>query len=218
MEKEQLIQAVSLKIASGEISREEIIRRLGLIPTAQFSPQSVVVADNSGNRHFTVTKMLYVLGAGIVSIGILIFIAQLWDDMGTVGRISITFGLGVLFAALGSMLLQQVAVTRIGQVFHAIGGLLIPGGAMVALIDLNIDSEWSIAIVFLCISAMYVLLNYVHKNIVLSIFTILNVTAAVYLVCYAVLEPVLRYYDLTDVLLYLTMTFGLCYLALAHTF
>lgn len=65
--------------------------------------------------------MLYVLGIAIVIIGIIIFISQIWYDLGSFGRIIITLGLGFLFAAIGSLLLKNKPDENIGAIFHFIG-------------------------------------------------------------------------------------------------
>ena len=112
------------------------------------------------------TKILYVLGAAIVVVGIVIFVAQVWDDIGSFSRIIITLGLGLLIAAIGSVLLNNKPETNIGAVFHLIGGLLIPGGALVTLYELNvdIDSLWPITITFGVILVFYLLLTYIRLD------------------------------------------------------
>lgn len=174
------------------------------------------VSKNS--KHFDATKMLYFLGSAVVVIGIVLFVAQVWDDIGAFGRISVTLGLGILFAAIGSVLLKNKPANNIGSVFHGIGGLLIPGGAMVALSELNVDtvSLWPVTITFGVIFAFYIVLNFVHKNAVLTFFAIANGTAFMYLLFEAIVDGSL--YDHWEWHAYLTMAVGASYLLLAHSF
>jgi hypothetical protein len=162
--------------------------------------------------------MLYVLGAAIVLIGIVIFVSQIWDGIGSFGRISVTLGLGFLIAAIGSMLLKSKPDENIGAVFHFIGGILIPGGAVVTLSELNVDlvSLWSIAITFGVIFAFYLLLNSVHKNPILTFFSIANGTAFVYFIVEAIVDG--PFYKHEVLYAYLTMVIGASYLLLAHSF
>jgi len=216
MNKEELLQELSAKISVGEISREEVAGWLNLtsVPTTQKEDEE----GASKLSHFSVTKMLYVLGVAIVVIGIIIFIAQIWNDIGSFGRISITLGLGFLVAVIGSVLLKQKPEDNIGSIFHFIGGMLIPGGAVVTLYELNIDlvSLWPLAIAFGAIFVFYLLLNTVHKNAVLTFFAIVNGTAFIYLLVEAIVDgPIYRHYDLYA---YLTMVIGASYLLLAHSF
>lgn len=215
MNKEELLQELSTKISTGEISREELINHFNFAPAIQ----KEVIAENSKiSTPFSVTKMLYVLGAAIVVIGIVIFVSQIWYDVGSFGRISVTLGLGLLVTATGSMLLKSKPEDNIGTVFHFIGGMLIPGGAIVTLYELNVDfvSLWSVAITFGVIFAFYLLLNSVHKNAILTFFAIANGTAFVYLVVEAIVDG--PFYRHEDLYAYLTMIIGTSYLLLAHAF
>lgn len=213
MNKEELFQELSNKINTGEINREELISRFNL---AQAIPTSEVVQKES--THFSVTKMLYVLGAAIVVIGIIIFTYQIWNDIGSLGRISITLGLGFIITAIGSVLLKQKPEDSIGPVFHAIGGLLIPGGAMVTLSELHVDfvSMWPVAITFGVIFAFYLLLDFVHKNVVLTLFSVFNGTAFIYLLVQSIVGG--SFYMHGDLYAYLTMIVGASYLLLAYSF
>lgn len=215
MNKEELLQELSAKISTGEISREEIATRFRFAPAAQ---TVVITEDSKISTPFSVTKMLYVLGAAIVVIGIVIFVSQIWDDIGSFGRIAVTLGLGFLVAAIGSMLLRSKPDQNIGAVFHFIGGMLIPGGAVVTLSELNVDfaSLWPFAITFGVIFAFYLLLNSVHKNAILTFFAIANGTAFVYLLVEAIVDG--SFYRHKDLYAYLTMVIGASYLLLAHAF
>lgn len=213
MNKEALLQELSDKMSAGEISREEVVRRLKLTSATKAKAGA---KDSSG---FSVTKMLYVLGATIVVIGITFFVYQIWNDIGSIGRILVTLGLGLLTTAMGSILLKDKPQDAIGSVFHFIGGMLTPGGAVVTLSELSVEptSLWPVAITFGVITLFYVLLNFVHKTAVLTFFTIANCTAFVYLVMEAVIvnEP---FYEHGDLYAYLTMAVGVSYLLLAHAF
>lgn len=213
MNKEELLQELSVRISTGEISREEVVSRFSFAPITQGENK-----EENSSTHFSVTKMLYVLGAAIVVIGVLIFVAQLWDDIGSFGRIVVTLGLGFLLTAIGSLLLKNKPEENIGTVFHFIGGMLIPGGAIVTLSELNVDFNtlWSVAVTFGVIFAFYLLLNVVHKNAVLTFFAIANGTAFVYLLVEAIVDG--PFYRHEDLYAYLTMVVGISYLLLAHAF
>src|SRR3989338_3543856 len=184
MNKEELLQELSTKISTGELSREEVISRLNFAPAIQQESGGGIKRFS----HFSVTKMLYALGAAIVIIGIIIFVGQIWDDIGSFGRISVTLGLGLLITAIGSMLLKNKPEEKLGSVFHFIGGMLVPGGALVTLSELStgVDHPWVVAITFGVVFAFYLLLNAIHKNAILTFFAIANGTATVYLVLNAV--------------------------------
>ncbi|HEY4478965.1 MAG TPA: DUF2157 domain-containing protein [Candidatus Paceibacterota bacterium] len=214
MNNEELLQELSTKISTGEIRREEVLNRLGFASATQ----SKVKAENlKTSPTFSVTKMLYVLGAAIVVTGIVIFVSQIWADIGSFGRILVTLGLGFVITAAGSMLLKSKPEDNIGTVFHFIGGMLIPGGAVVTLSELNLDSgDWTVAITFGAILAFYLLLNSIHKNAILAFFAIANGTSFVYLVIEAIVDG--PFYRHEDLYAYLTMVIGVSYLLLGHAF
>jgi hypothetical protein len=212
MNKEELLQELSAKMSSGEISLEELTNRFGLAASAKGE------VEEKSSTHFSVTKILYVLGAAIVVIGIIIFVSQIWEDIGSFGRILVTLGLGFLTAAIGSMLLKNKPEDNIGTVFHFIGGMLIPGGAVVTLSELNADfvSLWPVTITFGIIFAFYLFLNSIHKNAILTFFAIANGTAFTYLIVEAIIDS--PFYKHEDLYAYLTMVIGASYLLLGYSF
>ena len=223
MNKEELLRELSSKLNMGEINRTEVMHRLDLAPRTEERVEKVqeVKEVTKKTSHFSITKMLYILGAAIVVIGIIIFIAQIWEDIGAFGRITVTLGLGLIITAIGSILLKQKpsgSVISIGSIFHIIGGLLIPGGAMVALSELNVEvsSLWPVAITFGVIFVFYLLLNIVHKNAILTFFAIANGTAFIYLLMESIIDG--PFYRHDDFYAYLTMVMGVSYLLLAYTF
>lgn len=215
MNKSELLQELSAKLNAGEISREEVMSKLNFAPSTQASN----IESKRKHWHFSITKLLYVLGAAIVLIGVIIFIAQIWDGIGSIGRISVTLGLGLLIAAMGSVLLKQKPEDDIGAIFHFIGGMLIPGGAVVTLSELGTDGDWAFAITFGVIFVFYLLLNATHKHAILTFFTIANGTATIYLVLNAISGgPFIGLLEIGDLYQYLTMAIGASYLLLAYTF
>lgn len=214
MNKEELLQELSNKISVGEISKQELFERFDFVSKTKVDNQ----VEMKDPQHFSANKILYVLGAVVVIVGIFVFISQIWSDIGSFGRIFVTLGLGIILTFLGSVLLKKKPTDGIGGVFHTMGGVLIPGGSMVALSEFNIDfvSAWPFAIVFGSIFAFYLLLNYVHKNAILTFFAILNGTTFVYLFAQSILGD--SVYGYGDWYAYLTMVIGISYILLGYSF
>ncbi len=214
MNKDALLQELSAKIESGEIQREEVTARLNTAENmAEDHGMGIVKLP-----HVSVTKILYILGATIVLIGIAFFVAQIWDDINSFGRIAITLGLGLLVAAIGSVLMQQKPEENLGAIFHLIGGILIPGGIAVTLYELDIDSDWTYALTFGSLFIAYLLLSTVHKHAILTFFAIVNGTVPAYLLLNAIINTTDLPFNASLLFEYLTMAIGLSYLLLAHTF
>ncbi len=214
MNKEELFQELAVKIGTGEISREEVINRFGLAQKVSENAGSV----GKESTRFSMTKMLYVLGVAIMVIGIVIFVYQIWDEMGSLARVSITLGLGLLFTVIGSVLSKQKPDDKIGSIFHLIGGLLVPGGALVTISELKVDTItlWPFTLTFGMIFAFYLLLNLVHRSSILTFFAIANGTAFIYLFVESIIDG--PFYRHGDLYAYLTMVVGASYLLLAHAF
>ncbi len=215
MNKEELFQELSSKISTGEIQRDELVSRFGFSSVMQGGSKAEV---SSNSATFSVTKMLYFLGAAIAVVGIIIFVSQIWSDIGSFGRISVTLGLGFVITAVGSLLLNQKPNDNIGSVFHFIGGMLVPGGAMVTLTELSTgqDTLWPVAFTFGVVFVFYLLLNFVHKTAILTFFAIANGTAFVYLLVGAITDGSI--YMNGDLYAYLTMVIGVSYILLAYAF
>lgn len=216
MNKEEVLNELSIKLDSGEISREEIVDRLKVNTSTDLETETKKIDKTP---HFSITKILYILGAVIVIVGISFFVAQIWENIGSFGRILVTFGLGLFLALMGSVLLKQKTNKSIGSVFHAIGGVLIPSGSLVALFEFGFDGDWAIAVTFAVIFIFYIILNIVHKNAILTFFAIANGTVMIYLFLNAIMGgPFQDWFVVKDVYQYLTMAVGMSYLLLAHLF
>ena len=214
MNKEQLLQELSNKISTGEIKYDEMMSRFNLTAVKTEVPVQAIKTPSN----FSIIKMFYVLGAIIVVIGIILFTYQIWNDIGSLGRVFVTLGLGLIITGIGSYLSRIKSDQNIGTVFHFIGGMLIPGGAMVAVSEFNAGQypAWLVAISFGIIFVFYLLLNYVHKNPILTFFTIGNGTVFIYRLVYAITNG--SNYDYTNLYVYLTMVIGACYILLAYSF
>ncbi len=209
MNKEQLLQELSAKVSSGEISRDEVTSRL---------PAQADLPSTAATSHFSVNRILYILGAIIVIAGIIIFVSQVWEDMESFGRIAVTLGMGLLITGLGSILHKKKPGDYIGPIFHFMGGVLIPGGVAVTLTELYPDyaTLWPATIAFGAVFVFYFILDYIHKHPVLTFFAIANGTAFIYLFATAAMDS--QFYLHGDFYAYLTMVIGISYILLARAF
>ncbi len=167
--------------------------------------------------HFSVTKTLYAIGSIIVIVGILFFVQQIWGDIGSFGRIAITLGLGLAITFSGLALSRGQVGRSIDSVFYLIGGVLIPSGIVVTTLELKITDPWMLAFTIGLAFAFYLVLNFVDKNPVLTLFSIFYGTSTSYLTLNAAgqnLDSRLLY----DLRHYLTIAIGASYLLLAHSF
>jgi len=204
MNKEELLDELYSRIKSGEISRQDVIRRLA-------------DSQEEKSHNFSVTRLLYIIGAAIVVIGIIIFVGQIWDDIGVFGRILVTLILGLIFAGAGSVLMKEKPGNYIGGVFHFIGGVLIPSGAIVTLneLDVNLNTVWPIIGVFFATFLFYLILDRIHKHPVLTFFTIVNGSIFAYHLFAKMTEGLS---DSSEIIPYFFIILGASYLLLSDAF
>ncbi len=210
MDKQLLLSELNQKMHNGEITKEDIIQIL-----------DTQTEENSNNRtsflisHFSVTKVFYLIGIGIVLLGIIFFVAQIWEDIGSFSRTLVTLGTGLIFTILGSVLLKQKPNDIIGPIFHLLGGIFIPVGAFVMLAELNMDlsSFWTVSNIFAILLFFYILLSIAQRHVILTFFAIVNGTIFLYFFSEALLSP-----QNNDYYAYLTMAIGINYLLLAEHF
>lgn len=209
MTNQELLQELSARISAGNLTREQVLAQVS-------GPQGSTSVEKG--RTFNLTKLFYVLGGAVALLGIIFFVAQIWTDLGSSGRIFITLILGLILAGLGSFFLRTKPASHLGEVWHILAGLLIPGGALVTLHELNIGiiSLWPVTLVFGFIFLFYLLLNFYHRNVVLTFFAIGNGTALFYLLVESIMTG--SFFQHTDIYAYLTMIVGLSYLLLASSF
>lgn len=215
MNNDELIQEITRRIATGEMDRERVLMQLR--PDADIVEPPVQTAIEKG-FHLSLSKVLYFFGGLVVLAGIVFLVGQVWEDIGSFGRIGITLILGLVFAGSGSMLFRSKPESRLGGVFHTIAGVLIPGGALVMLDELFVStgSPWPVVFVFGIMFVWYFALNIYHKHVVLTLFTMINGTIFFYTLTDALLERSM--YTTLDVMVYLTMLIGIVYLLLAYSF
>lgn len=219
MTKEELLQEISNKITSGEITHEEAISQIDLASTDKL----VNLAETKkSSKFFSLTKVLYILGIVIVIIGLMVFADQIWSDIGSSERVAITFVLGLLMAVLGSVLLKKKPEDSIGSIFHFIGGILIITGIMVTITEFDLEiNRWIYPFCFLGLFIFYFLLNLVHKNVILTLFAIVNSTAAIYMTAPAIIEQdysILPYNNIFDIYIDMTTILALVYLYIGYIF
>ncbi len=212
MDNKELLQEVLARLERGEIQKSEIQEILNLIAPSE----NIRLKDQkAGWRNLDLTKVLYIIGAAIVLLGIVFFVGQLWDDMGSFGRIFVTFILGVVLVGTGSLLHQKQERVSLGNVFHAMGSILLLGGSFVVVDEMGLDVTAGVAtFLFGALFVFHVLLALYHKSVLHSFFSVAYGTSFLY----ALIEFILPgyAYEHDAVYVYLTMLFGGSYLLLSR--
>jgi hypothetical protein len=133
MDKVTLLAAVRELAAAGELTEAEI---LAAVREAAGTP-AAEVAERT-RRYSTV---LYFIGGGVIFIGIVAFIAQVWNDLGPVMHVVVTLGAGLAAFTVGVLLSWHGRLGAAGPAFFLIAALVLPTGMAVALDEAGLHPE-----------------------------------------------------------------------------
>lgn len=99
MDRQQIISFIEGQLASGKISRGDLSNiangGTGVSPQQSSGASPVNRVSARENSSKSLTKVLYIIGAIIAIIGIVILLAQHWDDIVFFGRILSTLGISL---------------------------------------------------------------------------------------------------------------------------
>jgi hypothetical protein len=104
MNKKEVLDELKKSINSGDLTKEEILGELSI--HGKF--------DQSNTKDgFQITKVLYILGGIVVVAGIILLISQVWGQLGSFGKVGITFGVGVCFNILSLFLINSIELRKL---------------------------------------------------------------------------------------------------------
>jgi len=122
MDKQRVLESVSVLAAAGDLSEAEL--------TAAYREGA---GGEIVERHTRYSMVLYYIGGGVVVMGIVALIAQVWDDLGSVMHIVVTLGSGIAAFTAGVLLSRRRWLGAAGPAFFLIAALVLPFGLAVAL-------------------------------------------------------------------------------------
>lgn len=131
MDKVTLLDAVRSLAASGELTEAEVVAAVREVAGA---PDTEVV-----ERSRRYSRVLYFIGGGVIFIGIVAFIAQVWTDLGPVMHVVVTLGAGLAAFTAGVLLSRHGRLGAAGPAFFLVAALVLPIGMAVALDESGLD-------------------------------------------------------------------------------
>lgn len=209
-----LLTQLQEALEKGDVKKSDIQR---LLTNAAGEGKSAMTSS-------TITTLLYALGGLVVATGLVIFISQIWEDIGSLGRILVTLGVGLSCMFAGSVVFVQNVYKEnsfmLGSILHTLGCMLVPGGIFVLLYEQGIEpSSWAVALIFALLATLYGMLMLAQRQVILTLATLVFATVTSYAVLYAALEDVDTYNTaLEDMWMYLTMVWGASYVMLGKQF
>lgn len=208
MDKQTLLESVSTLAAAGDLSEAEL--------TAAFREG---VGGEAAERQTRYSTVLYFIGGGVVVMGIVALIAQVWDDLGSVMRVAVTLGPGIAAFTAGALLSRRRWLGAAGPAFFLIAALVLPFGLAVTLDEAGFQPErfgWQslISVVLMgAFAAVYLL----FRSNALLLYAIGFATWAFFAITGWIAGPNPGFGDL-EFFEYRALAVGLSYLLLAYSF
>ncbi len=201
-----------IKKRRNEISREEVLSALKEEKKSKINiPKQKIVSI------FT-----YIVGVLIILIGVFLLIEEFWDDMGSLFRVGITYGLGII---VFTTVLFFEATSRGSRIFKEplsiLSAILIFIGAFIAAKEFSsLDlSPGLFLVVSLMLTAMFSGLYILRHSSVYLFFIVIFATTALYSILSLeyVQKPIHQsMQEPGAIFAYLTSLLGLAYLYLAY--
>lgn len=209
MDKEQVVTFIQSQIAAGKISKSDLLALAG--STGSQSPVNIGGNSMVGESPKNLTHIFYYIGAIIAVIGVVILIAQNWNDIGLMGRLAVTVGISFATYVAGYLFKTQRALS---QVMFTIAAAVAPVGAYVLADSLNADFDLNAQIVAaLVLFVIFGAAWFVTKRNILVLLTIGFATWAYYACIIKVFE--VSYLDF-DLMKWATIILGVAYLFIAY--
>ncbi len=203
MEKNQIIAFIQEQLASGKITTSDLSNLSKGTP----APASGEIKSSH------LINIFYTIGALIVLTGIVLLFAQHWDEIGFVGRLAVTLGIGFVGYIMG-LVLRTDEHSVLSQVLLTVSAVLVPMGIVIFCnemdIRLDLTNQIWISLGLLCMYTVAYMAN--KKNILI----ILNIGWATWTYWVVLLKILDVGYDSYDILKWALMLLGVVYILIAR--
>jgi len=208
MDKQTTIESVTALAAAGDLSEVEL---MGAFREG--------AGGEIAERNIRYSSLLYFIGGGVVLMGIVALIAQIWDDVGSVMHVVVTLGPGIAAFTVGVLLSRRQWLGAAGPAFFLIAALVLPVGMAVTLDEagLQVDHlEWQ-SLISLVLAGAFLSAYLLFRSNSLLVYTIGFATWAFFAITgwIAGPNPVFGEVEFFE---YRALAVGLTYLALAYAF
>lgn len=133
MDKLTVLEAIRDLAAAGGLSESEVVAAV-----RDGAGISGAAADDRRNRY---SRVLFFIGGGVICIGIVALIGQVWNDLGPVMHVVVTLGAGLAAYIVGVLFSWSGKAGAAGPAFFLIAALVLPLGIAVAMDEAGLDPE-----------------------------------------------------------------------------
>lgn len=212
MDKQQIIAFIEGQIATGKITKTDLLTLAGGEVSAPVSRESVMTPAPQEAGSKKLITIFYVIGAIIALVGVIILVAQNWNEIGFAGRLLVTLGISVV-TYISAMLLNKPHQNTISSVFFTIAAALAPIGAMVMIAEAS--GRFTFMNQFVTAIILFIIFGaalFISKRAILMLITVAFASWAYY----ALLLEVFSFnYDM-DYMKWATMLLGASYLLIGY--
>jgi hypothetical protein len=211
MNKSEVLDAIRALAAAGELSEDEALAavRSGAGVSGAVAP----------DRRLRYSRVLYFIGGGVVFIGIVAFIAQVWEDLGSLMRVVVTLGSGLAAYVSGVLFSWHGRVGAAGPAFFLIAALVLPLGMAVALEEAGLDPErFGIqTLIALVLMAAFLGAHLLFRALSTLVWAIVSGTWAYFAFTWLLIGPNPQF-DEAKIIEYQVLAGGLAFMVLAWAF
>ncbi len=199
MEKTQLLALIREEVGKGTVTTDEIRNALS-------EHKEVSGADTASN----ITNVFYVIGAIIAVIGVVILVAQNWNEIGFFGRAIVTAGIATA-TYFGALYMTKPHQRILSQVFFAISAALAPIGIAVFVREAGMTLSPSVhALLGLLLGSLFLSAFWHARRNILVLLSVMYFS-------WAYLATIAGLFDVTgDVGKCTAMVLGVSYLLVAY--
>ena len=211
MAKLTVLEAIRSLAAAGEISESEV-----LAAARDGAGTSGAAAEDRRNRY---SRVLFFIGGGVISIGIVALIGQVWNDLGPVMHVVVTLGSGLAAYTVGVLFSWHGRVGAAGPAFFLIAALVLPLGMAVAMDEAGLDPEklGLQSLIALVLLGVFLATYLLFRNISLLVYVIGYGTWAFFALTEYIAGPSPRF-DQETFIEYRILAVGLAFMFLAWAF
>jgi len=162
MNKEQVLQLLGRSLESGLITKNDLANIL--------EPVSVPVKQDTSSK---IVNVLYTIGGIVAVVGVLVLLSENWYEIGALGRILSTLGIGFVTFVAG-LLMSKNNNGKIAQVMFAISAVLMPYGVSVVMHEVQAPVTIDFWIfITLSFTAIYAFATFLVKKNILFVLSLI---------------------------------------------
>lgn len=139
MNKDETLALLEAQMKLGVVSKEDVLKLFGVSATMPAPAVQPVRRASHEPKGFSIklTNVFYGIGATVVLIGVIILVAQNWEELGFLGRLVATGGIA-LATYIGGLLIRPPANRVLSQAFLVIAAALSPLAVIVVMNELDV--------------------------------------------------------------------------------